>query len=94
MAFATENFNRDRVLKATGEQEVIYHTRANNGRYRLVATPVRYHAKYRIYSNRGRPQIEAYSNKSRIFRASPSDLNDLFFENSSKLGHLGHFGMS
>ena len=46
---------------------------------------------YRIYSNRGRPQIEAYSNKSRIFRASNSDLNDLFFENSSKLGHLDQY---
>ena len=34
---------------------------------------------YRIYSNRGRPQIEANSNTSRISRVTPSGLNDPIF---------------
>ena len=36
---------------------------------------------YRIYSNRGRSQIEAYSNTSRNVRASPSSLNHPIFKN-------------
>ena len=33
--------------------------------------------------NRGRPPIEAYFNTSRIFKASPSGLNDPIFKNFS-----------
>ena len=46
---------------------------------------------YHIYSNRSQPQIEADSNTSRNFKASPSDMNDPFFNISSKLSHLGQY---
>ena len=47
-----------------------------------------FNTTYRIYSNRDRPQIEAYSNTSRNVRASPSSLNHPIFKNCSKLGCL------
>ena len=43
---------------------------------------------YRIYSNRGRPLIEAGSSTSRIFWAFPCGINDPIFKPSSNLGHL------
>ena len=40
---------------------------------------------YRMYSNRGPPQIEADSNTSQNVKASPCGLNDLVFKNSSNM---------